>query len=1561
MPNPPAPLSPAPMRPWLPRLLGLVLALAAGPSRATLPARGFVTPTAEAGSFTLVAGDAAPIVLDDTAFPGVRRVAAEVAEDIRTITGVSPRVEASSEAAPAGRRLVLVGTVGRDRRIDRLLEAGRLDAEAIRGKREAFLVQTVPTPWPGCDSALVIAGSDKRGTIYGLYTLSRDAGVSPWAWWADVPIPRHAELHVRGGAYSDGEPHVRYRGIFINDEAPALAGWAHEKFGGCNSQFYARVYQLILRLRGNYLWPAMWGRSLWDDDPASAPLADEYGVVLGTSHHEPMLRAHVEWARHGRGAWNYGANAEVLRGFWEEGLRRSAGHETIVTIGMRGDGDEAMSEEADIDLLQRIIADQRGIIERVTGSAAEETPQLWALYKEVQEYYDRGMRVPDDVTLLLCDDNWGNIRRLPAIDAPPRAGGFGVYYHFDYVGGPRNYKWINTNPLPRVWEQMSLAYEHGVDSVWIVNVGDLKPMELPISFFLDMAWNPEAMTQDRLAGYTRQWAAEQFGGHFADDIGDLLAQYAKFNGRRKPELLAPETYSLDEGREFERVVAEYNDLARRADRIAGMLPDEFTDAFEQLVRYPVGASATLNELYLTVAKNHQYARQRRSMTNTLAARAEELFRRDAELARRYNEDIAAGKWSHMMDQTNIGYNSWQQPETDIMPTVQRVNLPEAASLGVALEGDARWWPDTDARAELLGLCPFARGTRFIELFNRGRRPLQYRLQCDAPWVLVDGRSVQAAHRGEIHQQARFEIGVNWDALPPGRHTATLVAEGSDGARVPVHIRVAQPELSGESDTPAFVESGGVISIHADRFTRSIRRAGVGWDVLPDHGRTGSAVAPRPFTAASVLPGSDSPRLEYDVQLITPGDLTLAVYASPTQDYPGRGGLRYAVSINDEPPRVVNLHADTSSAAWEHSVASNINLTTSTHRVASPGRHTLKLWMVDPGVVVQKLVLHTCETKPTFLGPPNSPTTTAARVRMPDPTPPRPPAADAGPDTGRSAVFDWFEYQGRDEVFEQAAGRPGEYLNPILAGFYPDPSITRVGPDFYLVHSTFCYFPGIPIFHSRDLVHWTQIGNVIHRREQLGFDGLGLSRGVFAPSIEHHDGVFYVLNTCVDCGGNFVVTATNPAGPWSDPVWLPEVDGIDPSLFFDDDGRAYIINNGSPIGPPRYEGHRALWIQEFDAKGLRTFGPRTMIVDGGSDPSTKPIWIEGPHIFRHEGRYYLISAEGGTSTQHSQVVFRGDSPTGPWQPFPGNPILTQRHLDPARANPITSAGHADFVSLDNGEWWATFLATRPYEGNFYNTGRETFLMPVHWQDGWPVMTRGDQLIPFSAPRPGLPATPPPEIPTTGNFIWRDEFDGPELSSPWLFVRAPRQPWHDFASTPGALTIAARTDHIGSPTQPSFIARRLQHTHATVSTRMRYLPSRPGDAAGLVAYQSDDFYHFFGVTLGDEGPVLRVARREGPLQPTEGRVLAERPLAAPSDAPLNAPIDLRIQIDGGAISFEFAEQPGQWKTLLRDADARGLSTQSAGGFVGATLGPYAFRAPATDATNAAPAPAPATGTP
>jgi xylan 1,4-beta-xylosidase len=604
----------------------------------------------------------------------------------------------------------------------------------------------------------------------------------------------------------------------------------------------------------------------------------------------------------------------------------------------------------------------------------------------------------------------------------------------------------------------------------------------------------------------------------------------------------------------------------------------------------------------------------------------------------------------------------------------------------------------------------------------------------------------------------------------------------------------------------------------------------------------------------------------------------------------------------------------------------------------------------------------------------APTTTAFTSAPTTPTAAA-PAAIAKPNVRVTAAplaqFNWFEYSGHDTLFDQPLP-VGTFRNPILAGFYPDPSVTRAGHTFYLVNSTFTYFPGIPIFYSYDLVHWHAIGSVIDRSGQLNFDGLSVSRGVFAPTIRFHNGVFYVISTAVDAGGNFLSVATKPQGPWSDPIWLPQIEGIDPSLFFDDDGKVYVLNNGPPAGPAKYEGHRAIWIQEFDLGARKLVGPRKVLLNGGVDFSKRPVWIEGPHMYRHDGWYLLMCAEGGTSTQHSEVVLRARSPWGPFKPFAGNPILTQRDLPAQRANPIANAGHADLVEAVDGRWWAVFLASRPYDGIHYNTGRETFLLPVTWRDGWPLILSQGREIPYApaAPQdsevsigPLGPATAghgAKDPATSGNLRWRDEFDSPVLSKQWLFVRVPKLSWADLARRPGWLTINALRVPLDSLQNMSFLARRQQHLSFDASTELE-IPAAPGVSAGMAAFQNENYWYFLGVRRhpvgGGGAPVSRVElfleKRAGnktgtvaaaPLDEVAALGGASGQGVAHDDASHQvaataARIKLEIVGNGSDYSFYFDPDGSGWKPLLEHADGTILSTDVAGGFVGAMVGPYA----------------------
>ena len=626
----------------------------------------------------------------------VRLAAANLASDFEKVTGARTVV--------GGPTTVLIGTVGSNPQIDQWVKQGEL--RDLKGKTEKYIIKTI-------GDQLVIAGSDKRGTVYGIYELSRQIGVSPWYYWADVPVEKHSELYILKDEYTDGEPAVRYRGLFLNDEAPCLTTWVKNTFGTNygGHKFYEKVFELILRLKGNYLWPAMWSWAFYADDPENLKTADAMGVMMGTSHHEPMARNHQEYARDrkGWGAWNYATNKENLDRFFREGIERMKGTDDIVTIGMRGDGDEAMGNGTDTKLLENIINNQRRIIKDVTGKSADKTPQIWALYKEVQDYYDAGLRVPDDVTVLLCDDNWGNVRRLPTAEEKKRKGGWGLYYHVDYVGAPRNSKWINVTPIQNMWEQLQLAYNGGIQKLWILNVGDLKPMEYPIQLFMDMAWNPTRYQVSNLLDHPRAFCAECFGEDQACEAASLLNLVSKYNGRITSEMLDARTYTTDE---FAQVVSEYQALEARALRQFITLKPEARDAYRQIILFPIQAMGTVYEMYYAQAMNHQLAALGDPEANCWAERCRQAFKRDSLLNLQYNKEIAGGKWDGMMIQKHISYRTWNDNyRADVCPSLKEVADPQQGPVFspqdgyISIEAE-HTWNRTDASQAQWTVIPY---------------------------------------------------------------------------------------------------------------------------------------------------------------------------------------------------------------------------------------------------------------------------------------------------------------------------------------------------------------------------------------------------------------------------------------------------------------------------------------------------------------------------------------------------------------------------------------------------------------------------------------------------------------------------------------------------------------------------------------------------------------------------------------------------------------------------------------------------------------------------------------
>ncbi len=947
-----------------------------------------VTPLSFAGGPFIIGinGKTVPMLISSADYPGVIRAFHDLQTDIGKVSGTKPSL--FFDTIPGSSTVILAGTL-ESPLISGLIKRGLFHPE-IKGKWESFQIETILNPYPGIESALVIAGSDKRGTIYGIYEISRKIGVSPWYWWADV-VPEHRDTLVfPAGNFIQGPPSVKYRGIFLNDEAPDLSNWVYAKFGTApvskdppvpagianyNHEFYARIFELLLRLRGNYLWPAMWNNAFNEDDTLNARMADEYGIVMGTSHQEPMLRAQKEWDRRYKstlGSWNFVKHEETLENFWREGIRRNKPYESIVTLGLRGADDTEMAPggpEANKALLEHIVDIQRQMLREEIDTNITLIPQVWCLYKEVLDYYKAGMRVPDDVTLLWAEDNWGNIRRLPTQEERKRSGGAGIYYHFDYHGGPRSYQWLNTSPLPKIWDQMSLAREYGADRVWIVNAGHFRGYELPVSFFIDLGWYADSLKADNLQAYTEKWAEEQFGTGFGAEAGRILSAYSKFNGRRKPELLRPETYSIVTYQEADRVVTEFRQLQHDAEALYEKMPAGKKDAFYHLVLFPVKACAIVNELYVTAAKNDLFARQRRASANDMADRVQDLFSADTSLMAHYNKVFASGKWDHFMDQSHLGYTTWRDPPANSLDALNLTRIPvsDPSKMGVSVEGSENAWPGSKDEARLPGFDNINDQVHYLEIFKTGRQPVQVKITAPDKWITIK------TGKATIDKDTRIPVAINWKKFPGNQSRGSIhITSGDISVKVDV---MAEKHMIPEG-IMAFVENDGYVSMESDHFMKNTDARAGKWIPIENYGHTGSAMRAEMDPGLESPPVDQLPCLEYPVYVFNSGEVYVDPVFAPSLNFiPGRP-VRYAISFDDEQPQMITLvapdfDAKNGNRAWEQSVSDNSRKGHSVHVLAKPGYHILKIRAADPGIVLQKIVINTGGLRPSYLGPPES--------------------------------------------------------------------------------------------------------------------------------------------------------------------------------------------------------------------------------------------------------------------------------------------------------------------------------------------------------------------------------------------------------------------------------------------------------------------------------------------------------------------------------------------------------------------------------------------------------------
>jgi hypothetical protein len=925
--------------------------------------------------------------------------------------------------------VIIAGTLGHSTVIDELVANGALDIADIEGEWESFTTQLIESPIPGSPRALVIAGSDPRGTIFGIYDISEQIGVSPWYWWADVPAPENQNIYALAEGKTQASPSVKYRGIFLNDEQPGLSGWVQWNYPdtpygvGYNHDYYARVFELLLRLRANYLWPALWGTMFEIDDPGNQPLADAWEIVLGSSHTEPMMRAQNEFGnfyiRAGLGPWAYNLNNKTIDEYFVYGAQRAKPYarNSLWTMGMRGTGDtaiEGLGVEYIVAMLETLVHNQRAIIEDVLDVPATEVPQTWCLYKEVMSYILEGLTIPDDITLLWADDNWGNVRRVPIDEETTRAGSAGVYYHFDYVGDTRSYKWINTIQLEKTAEQMQLAYAHGADRIWVVNVGDLKPLEVPISHFLDMAYDAEKWAVENVTDWTHAWATREFGADTADDVTDVLTRYGMYAARRKYELIEPHIYSVINYNEADAVLEQWATLEDDAQAVYDGLDESRKAAFFEMVLHPVIGGHIVHKIHIAAQRNSVWAKQRRNAANSVISDALAEFEADGDLTQRWDE-LLDGKWKRMLDQTHLGFDAyWQQPMRNVLPEmsyVQSAIASIAGNVGISVEGsnatvpgDDKYHANSGSTLDLPPLDLYSAPSRWFDVFSRGRLNCDWWAEVDLPWVtLSQSTGTVGPDNGT---DTRVFVSVDWAAAPQIVNNTVATLNFSTGCgvegfatwygdpvvRLPINLRTVPSNF-----TQGFVESDRHLSIEAPHFQRvhtvsniSVSNhsgSEVTYHTLKNYGRTLGGVTLWPQTTPRLTP-STGPALDYNLYLfsnVSKANVTL--HLSPTQNYLSDNyPLQFAVSLfptgaAQAPPQIVQFVPRSIGpdmpVGWGRAVSDAVwglgpeHNTTTSWNITQEGAYTLRVWGLAPSVIFQKIVINLGGVRQSYLGPPES--------------------------------------------------------------------------------------------------------------------------------------------------------------------------------------------------------------------------------------------------------------------------------------------------------------------------------------------------------------------------------------------------------------------------------------------------------------------------------------------------------------------------------------------------------------------------------------------------------------
>lgn len=933
-------------------------------------------------------GKAAQIYVDAKGkdYDGLSLVANSFANDVNLVTGVTPT--ATTDIFQLEKTVVIVGSIGNNDLIDSFIAQRKLDVSAIKNKWECYKIQILESPTEGIDKAIVVVGSDKRGAIYGIYYISEIIGVSPWVYWGDVTPAKQAQLIISESKLNktSKEPSVKYRGFFLNDDWPSLGTWTMNKFGDFNEELYDKVFELLLRLKGNYLWPAMWSAIFSENGKSSnianAKLADAYGIVMGTSHHEGMFRAGEEWQKDYKqygtsNEWNFANNKEAITKFWEDAVIRNKDYENLITLGMRGERDSSLggSIQQNIELLKSIITTQKDLL-RQYGVA--DAPQVLTLYKEVEQFWYgtaeveglKNWEILNDVTIMLSEDNFGNLRTLPTQEERQRKAGWGMYYHFDYHGGPHSYEWVNTVPIEKTWEQMSMAYDYGVREVWIVNVGDLKPMEFPLSYFLDLAydfdtWGTQGINKTK--EYTKQWVMQQYGSiveeNLIEGIANVISDYTRMNGKRKPEIVRATTFSITNYNEAKRVLTEAMALENKAKSYYELMPEDYKDSYYQLVLYPAVASVNVIKMQIYAGLNQKYCKLKSVLANRYVQLVEEAILIDQQMQSYYNDTMSKGKWQGIMSSAHIGYTNWDATGWQY-PQVNCVTPLMGASMIVEVEGTEEGY--TSGTAMLPIFTNIDKDSYSITISNGGNAEFNFKVEARENWILVD------TSQGTIKDGKELKVSVDWEKVLT--NASGVITITGLGQTVKVNV-IAQVFDVSHFCPNTFIGTNNVLSIEAEHTAKRVAKANVEWKTIEKYGRTLSSVKMFP-TTVSFEKAEDAPYLEYRIYVQQDGEYLLIAYTAPTNNLIRGNRLSYGVSFDEEKPVIVAslqqnyVSGDYNNALWCNGVMDNIHSMTTTHSLKK-GLHILRFYGLDAGLVLQKLVLSKEALPMSYFGPKES--------------------------------------------------------------------------------------------------------------------------------------------------------------------------------------------------------------------------------------------------------------------------------------------------------------------------------------------------------------------------------------------------------------------------------------------------------------------------------------------------------------------------------------------------------------------------------------------------------------